>query len=150
MMQEQVGFRAACDLQNQRLMIVGRVSTIQHLEAAGVDLYLDQQNIDTTTPIGRLLFQVTGAFAEFERAMIKQRVQVGLNSIKAKIAKDGKFETKDGIVRRRLGRPGAEPHQLEQARQLLAGGKGIVNTAKACGLGTSTVQRLKQELAAAV
>lgn len=79
MMQEQVGFRAACDLQNQRLMIVGRVSTIQHLEAAGVDLYLDQQNIDTTTPIGRLLFQVTGAFAEFERAMIKQRVQVGLN-----------------------------------------------------------------------
>jgi DNA invertase Pin-like site-specific DNA recombinase len=34
-----------------------------------VDLYLDQQAIDTTTPAGRLMFQVTGAFAEFERSM---------------------------------------------------------------------------------
>jgi DNA invertase Pin-like site-specific DNA recombinase len=75
--------------------------------------------------MGRILFQVTGAFAEFERSMIRQRVQVGLKSIKAKIAKNGKFETRAGIVRRRLGRPGAEPHQLEQARQLLADGKGI-------------------------
>jgi DNA invertase Pin-like site-specific DNA recombinase len=39
------------------------LGTIQHLEAVGVDLYLDQQNIDTTTPTGRLLFQITGAFA---------------------------------------------------------------------------------------
>jgi hypothetical protein len=37
------------------------------LEACGVDLYLDQQNIDTTTPVGKLLFQITDAFAEFER-----------------------------------------------------------------------------------
>src|SRR4029077_1000226 len=44
------------------------VDTIEHLEATGVDLYLDQQNIDTTTPAGKLLFQVTGAFAEFERS----------------------------------------------------------------------------------
>jgi DNA invertase Pin-like site-specific DNA recombinase len=129
--------------------LVDLLGTIQHLEAAGVDLYLDQQNIDTTTPMGRLLFQVTGAFAEFERSMIKQRVQVGLNSIKAKIAKDGKFETKAGIMRSRLGRPGAAPAALEQARQLLAQGKGIVNTAKACKLGTSTVQKLKQEMLAA-
>jgi Resolvase, N terminal domain len=43
---------------------------IQHLEACGVDLYLDQQSIDTTTPMGKLVFQVTGAFAEFERTMI--------------------------------------------------------------------------------
>ena len=114
-----------------------------------MDLYLDQQNIDTTTPIGRLLFQVTGAFAEFERSMIRQRVQAGLNGIKAKVAKDGKFVTKAGIVRRRLGRPGAEPEQLEQARQLLAQGKGIINTAKLCKLGTSTVQKLKREMLAA-
>ena len=37
------------------------LGTIQHLEACKVDLYLDQQQIDTTTPSGRLLFQVTGA-----------------------------------------------------------------------------------------
>jgi DNA invertase Pin-like site-specific DNA recombinase len=84
--------------------LIDLLGTIQHLEAAGVDLYLD---IDTTTPMGRLLFQATGAFAEFERSMIKQRMQVGPNSIKAKIAKDGKFETKAGIMRSRLGRPGA-------------------------------------------
>jgi DNA invertase Pin-like site-specific DNA recombinase len=47
--------------------LVDLLSTIEHLQATGVDLYLDQQNIDTTTPAGKLLFQVTGAFAEFER-----------------------------------------------------------------------------------
>jgi DNA invertase Pin-like site-specific DNA recombinase len=39
------------------------LATIQHLDAVGVDLYLDQQKIDPTTPTGRLLFQITGAFA---------------------------------------------------------------------------------------
>jgi DNA invertase Pin-like site-specific DNA recombinase len=46
------------------------LSTIQHLEAVGVDPYLAQQSIDTITPAGKLLFQMTGAFAEFERSMI--------------------------------------------------------------------------------
>jgi DNA invertase Pin-like site-specific DNA recombinase len=51
----------------------------------GVDFYLDKQSIDTTTPAGKLLFQLTGAFAEFKRSMIRQRVR---------IAGDGKFVTK--------------------------------------------------------
>ena len=55
------------------------LETIEHLEATGVDLYFDQQNIDTTTPAGKLLFQVTGAFAEFERSMIRERVLAGLS-----------------------------------------------------------------------
>src|ERR1700756_3653807 len=54
------------------------LGTIQHLEACAVDLYLDQQNIDTTTPAGKLMFQITGAFAEFERLMIRTRVNAGL------------------------------------------------------------------------
>ena len=41
-------------------------------------LYLDQQAIDTTTPAGKLMFQVTGAFAEFERSMIRQSINAGL------------------------------------------------------------------------
>jgi DNA invertase Pin-like site-specific DNA recombinase len=41
---------------------INLLSTIQHLETSGVDLCLDQQNVDTTTPVGSLLFQVTGAF----------------------------------------------------------------------------------------
>jgi DNA invertase Pin-like site-specific DNA recombinase len=58
--------------------LVDLLGTIQVLEACGVDLYLDQQSIDTTTPAGRLMFQITGAFAEFERSMIRQRVRAGL------------------------------------------------------------------------
>src|SRR5262249_10254248 len=49
--------------------LIDLLGTIGHLEAAGVDVYLDQQSIDTTTPMGRLLFHITGAFAEFERTM---------------------------------------------------------------------------------
>jgi DNA invertase Pin-like site-specific DNA recombinase len=51
--------------------LVDLLGTIQHLEACGVDLYLDQQSLDTTTSMGKLLFQVTGALAEFERTMIR-------------------------------------------------------------------------------
>ena len=53
--------------------LIDLLGTIQTLEACGVDLYLDQQSIDTTTPTGKLMFQVTGAFAEFQRSMIHQR-----------------------------------------------------------------------------
>jgi DNA invertase Pin-like site-specific DNA recombinase len=53
--------------------LIDLLSTIQTLEACGVDLYLDQQSIDTTTPAGKLMFQVTGAFAEFERSMTRAR-----------------------------------------------------------------------------
>jgi hypothetical protein len=53
--------------------LIDLLSTILTLEACGVDLYLDQQSIDTTTPAGKLMFQVTGAFAEFERSMTRAR-----------------------------------------------------------------------------
>jgi DNA invertase Pin-like site-specific DNA recombinase len=58
--------------------LIDLLGTIQTLEHCGVDLYLDQQSIDTTTPGGRLMFQITGAFAEFERSMIRQRIRAGL------------------------------------------------------------------------
>jgi DNA invertase Pin-like site-specific DNA recombinase len=129
--------------------LIDLLGTIAHLEAAGVDLYLDQQSIDTTTPMGKLLFQITGAFAEFERNMIKQRIHAGLRTIKAALARDGKFTSKAGIVRKRLGRPGANPKKLAAARLELAKGTGVLKTAKLVGLGTGTVQRLKQAQASA-
>jgi DNA invertase Pin-like site-specific DNA recombinase len=128
--------------------LIDLLRTIQDLEAVGVDLYLDQQHLDTTTPTGKLLFQVTGAFSEFERSMIQQRVNAGLSAIKAKIKRDGHFTTKAGIVRRRLGRPGAEPSQMARARQELARGIGIGKVARLTGLGTGTVHKLKREMAA--
>src|SRR6266849_5663888 len=70
--------------------LIDLLATVQNLEACGVDLYLDQQNIDTTTPSGKLLFQVTGAFAEFERSMIRQRVKAGLTKARVQGTKSGK------------------------------------------------------------
>ena len=127
--------------------LIDLLGTIQHLEAVGVDLYLEQQHLDTTTPAGKLLFQITGAFGEFERSMIRQRVKAGLAPIKAKIARGEKFTSKAGIVRRKLGRPGAEADKMERARQELARGTGIGKTARLVGLGTGTVHRLKREMA---
>jgi DNA invertase Pin-like site-specific DNA recombinase len=128
--------------------LIDLLGTIQHLEACGVDLYLDQQSLDTTTPKGKLLFQVTGAFAEFERTMIRQRVNAGLSSIKAKLKREGRFTSKAGIVRSRLGRPGAEPEKIAHARAELAKGVGIGMVARLTGLGTGTVHKLKREMSA--
>ena len=128
--------------------LIDLLEIIKYLEAVGVDQYLDQQNIDTTTPHGELVFQVTGAFGEFERAMIRQRVKAGLNVIKDKLARDGKFESKRGIARTKLGRPAAEPDKIERARWELARGIGIGKVAREVGLGVGTVHRLKREIGA--
>jgi DNA invertase Pin-like site-specific DNA recombinase len=103
------------------------------LEAVRVDLYLDQQNIDTTTPTGRLLFQITGAFAEFERSMIRSRVNAGLARARAQ----GK----------RLGRRPVSEAVVAKIREKLATGAGILKTAKALGVGTGTVHKVKRSMA---
>jgi DNA invertase Pin-like site-specific DNA recombinase len=109
------------------------LDTIQHLEACGVDLYLDQQAIDTTTPMGKLVFQVTGAFAEFERTMIRQRIKAGLKRAVAQGVK--------------LGRPKIDGATERKVRRQLAKGVGILKVAKSLGIGTGTVQRISGERA---
>jgi DNA invertase Pin-like site-specific DNA recombinase len=126
--------------------LVDLLGTIQGLEACGVDLYLDQQNIDTTTPAGKPMFQITGAFAEFERSMIRTRVNAGLKRAKDQIKQKGHFVTKHGEVKKRLGRPNADPDKLRKARAELAKGIGINRVAKMVGLGVGTVQKLKNEM----
>jgi DNA invertase Pin-like site-specific DNA recombinase len=113
--------------------LIDLLDTIQHLEACGVDLYLDQQAIDTTTPMGKLVFQVTGAFAEFERTMIRQRVKAGLKRAVAQGVK--------------LGRPKIDSATERKVRQQLAKGVGILKVAKSLGIGTGTVQRISGERA---
>ncbi len=54
------------------------VATLDELHACGIDLYLHQQAVDTTTPAGKALFQMCGVFAEFERGMLSERVKAGL------------------------------------------------------------------------
>ena len=77
--------------------------------------------------------------------MIRQRIDAGLKTVKAAIADKGVFTARSfGIVRKRLGRPNADPKKVETARRELAKGTGVLKTAKLVGLGTGTVQRLKQ------
>ena len=112
--------------------LIDLLGTIQTLEACGVDLYLDQQSIDTTTPAGKLMFQVCGAFAEFERSMIRQRVHAGLERAVAQ----GK----------QLGRPKVDPAIEKRIQAQLRSGKGMRKIARECGVGTGTVQRIRQEM----
>jgi DNA invertase Pin-like site-specific DNA recombinase len=60
------------------------VAFLSELHALGIDLYLHQQGVDTTTPAGKALFQMMGVFAEFERAMIRERVKSGLERARRK------------------------------------------------------------------
>jgi DNA invertase Pin-like site-specific DNA recombinase len=115
--------------------LIDLLGTIQHLEAVGVDLYLDQQSIDTTTPIGKLVFQITGAFAEFERSMIQQRIRAGLKRAVAQ-----------GI---KLGRPKIDQALERKAQKQLEKGVGILKVARTLGLGTGTVQRIKHQMSRA-
>ena len=112
--------------------LIDLLGTIQTLEASGVDLYLDQQSIDTTTPAGKLMFQVCGAFAEFERSMIRQRVHAGLKRAVAQ----GK----------QLGRPRIDLAIEKRIQAQLRAGKGMLRIARECGVGSGTVQRVKQEM----
>jgi DNA invertase Pin-like site-specific DNA recombinase len=54
------------------------VGFLSELHSFKIDLFLHQQGLDTTTPAGKAMFQMMGVFAEFERAMIQERVRAGL------------------------------------------------------------------------
>jgi DNA invertase Pin-like site-specific DNA recombinase len=112
--------------------LVDLLNTIESLKACGVDLYLDQQAIDTTTPSGKLMLQMTGAFAEFERAMIQARIHAGLRRAVANGTK--------------LGRPLNNPDAIAEARLALEGGLGINRVAKLVGLSNGKVQKIKAEI----
>lgn len=108
------------------------VSMLSDIHAAGIDLYLHQQAIDTTTPAGKAMFQMMGVFAEFERAMIRDRVKAGMARAKAQ----GK----------RLGKPAVPAAKEEAVRAELARGTGLVKAARLHGVGTYTAQRIKREM----
>ena len=104
------------------------IGFLQELHGAGVDLYLHQQALDTTTPSGKAMFQMMGVFAEFERSMISERVKAGLARTKAKGT--------------RLGRPKTSPQTERQIRKLHSKGMGMLKIGKELGVGTSVVQRV--------
>lgn len=107
------------------------VAFLSDIQAKGCDLYLHQQAIDTSTPSGRMMFQMLGVFSEFERAMIRSRVKAGLERTKAKGTK--------------LGRPSLAPIEIKQIRESLGKGLSIRKAAKKHGVSTATIMRVKQE-----
>jgi len=109
--------------------------SIRHLEECNVDLFIDRQMLDTTTPQGKLLFAVTGAFAEFERDMIVHRVNAGLARARARGTK--------------LGRPRVSGRVEAAIRKAIAqGDKGKHKIAAEIGVGSGTVARIKAEMLA--
>jgi DNA invertase Pin-like site-specific DNA recombinase len=105
---------------------------LQELQEKGVDLFLHQQGIDTSTTAGKAMLQMLGVFAEFERGIIRERVNAGLARARAKGTK--------------LGRRGVEPKVEAKILELKASGDGILKIGRKLGIGTSVVQRVfKQE-----
>ncbi|PSH03358.1 MAG: resolvase [Acidobacteria bacterium] len=106
------------------------VVSLAELEALGVAFVSLRDNLDLSTPSGRLMFQIIGAMAEFERALIQERVRAGLRNARSK----GK----------RLGRPPVSV-SLSEIDRLRSSGLGWRAVAKKMGLGVGTVVRAAQK-----
>ena len=122
------------------------VELLNELQALHCNLYLHQQAIDTTTPSGKAMFQMCGVFAEFERAMIVERVNSGLARAKAKGVKLGRGNKKDGERNADEERWGMSRAELKKRiLRLHKGGTGILKIGKALGIGTGAVQGVVME-----
>ena len=104
------------------------ISFLNDLHHRNVDLFLHKQGINTTTPAGKMLFQMLGVFSEFERSMIQERVSAGLIRARAQ----GK----------RLGRPRVPAVVENKIMELRSTGKGIRKIASELKVGVSTVMRV--------
>jgi len=104
------------------------MKTMQAFQEKKVDLYVHKQAIDTSTPSGRMMWQLLGVFAEFEREMIRERVVAGLAKAKLRGA--------------RLGRPTIGKNIEVKILELRAQGMGMLKIGRTLGVGTSQVQRV--------
>ena len=100
---------------------------LSDIESKGINLYLHQQNIDTTSPSGKMLFQLLGVFAEFERSMIRERVLAGLDRARSQ----GK----------RLGRPPVPPILIEKMKRMRQEGMTLTAIAKKVGVSVGKVHQ---------
>lgn len=104
------------------------LEVVAHLEDRGVALRVLTEQIDTSTPDGKLVFHVFGALAEFERDLIRERTQAGLAAARAR------------------GRTGGRPtvltaEKLRAAESMRAAGEPVAAIAKELGVSRATVYR---------
>jgi len=102
------------------------VNALAELDARGIAFISLRDNLDLSTPSGRLMFQIIGAMAEFERALIQERVKAGIARARCRGT--------------RLGRPSGD---LDHARvvELRAQGASLRAIARKLGVGLGTVHR---------
>ncbi len=104
---------------------------LQELQELKVDLFFQQQGMDTSTSSGKLMFSMIGAFAEFERNIIRERVMAGQQRAKA-----------NGV---KFGRPSKMSDGMRSAVKLLREkGMGIKQIAKQLQIGVGTVYSVMQ------
>lgn len=106
---------------------------MERIEAAGAGFRSLTEAIDTTTPAGRMMMQMVGAFAEFERAMIRERTSAGLAQARA--------EGRIGGRRRKLG----DKQRAEIAESVLSGRKTAAEMARIYHVSQPTVSRIVSE-----
>ena len=100
------------------------------LRDKSIELYVHKQAIDTSTPSGRMMWQMLGVFAEFERALIQERVKAGIENARA-----------NGV---KLGRPSIDKSIELRILKLRSTGMGMLKIARTLKVGTSQVQRICQ------
>lgn len=106
------------------------ITTLDFFHSKGIEFRCSQQNIDTTTPMGKLMFQLLGSFAEFERDLIRENVKAGMAHAKSK-----------GI---KLGRPGRELN-MEEIQRLRSEGLSFGKIAATLNLPKSTIIKAVQK-----
>jgi DNA invertase Pin-like site-specific DNA recombinase len=123
--------------------LIDLLDTIQHLAAVGVDLYLISSRSTPPRRPGKLLFQLTGAFAEFERSTAAGPGWLEGHRGEARARWQARLQGLQGA--QEAWPAGAEPDKIDRTRRELAKGIGIGKVAKTAGLGVGTVHRLKRE-----
>ena len=103
------------------------VSVLAELKDIGVNVFSFKQGIDTQTPMGSMLFQFVGIFAEFENEMRKERQAIGIAKAKSK-----------GV---HFGRKPTSERQLNQIRKLRSEGVGINKICKLVSVSPHTVYK---------
>lgn len=113
--------------------VYGVLGLFKQLESMGVEVRILHEQIDTTTPAGKLMRNMLLTMAEFERDMISHRTKIALAEIKRTgIGKDG--------TRKTIGRPPAlTPDQVQEMNALYSNGMRIASLARRFGITTKTV-----------
>lgn len=102
------------------------LATVAELEGRSIGFRSLTENIDTTTPSGRLIFHIFGALGQFERDLIRERTRAGLSAAVARGRKGGR-----PIV--------ATPEKVARARELIAQGLNVREAARRMRIGKSAL-----------